>query len=445
MKKKNNKPFYLRIESLSSVVTGSCNYCTLHLPNKQEIEFLVDCGMFFDEGMDEYNSNFLFEPSKISFSIATHYHADHTGRFAMLYNQGYEGLIYASEYTTEHIKKHAIANWYAHKKSSPELLWNENDAIKLINNVKALKNNVILKVHPNIDIIFFKNAHCRGAIMCIVRCKYEEETINVLFTGDYKEKSSICKSWISDSYKESPITIVTEATYGIESKPEETFDKLVTNAIQEEGNVLIFGLGNEMFEHIITRIKQLKRKGKIDSDIPIYVEINRKFEMNNKVLRSMPSNVTFVKTVTEKTIALYDKKQKIIIVTERGGIDFFLPFMVKKENNMIIFTNHMRPNSNLLKFLNSSRGQYISYRGKEIEKLAQVYNTEEFGCHCFIEEVEKLVDFFENTNAIVFGHGDKCAKQEVVSHFNKKLKDIQGFYLRRGKAFRVTADGVKYE
>lgn len=445
MKKKNNKPFYLRIESLSSVVAGSCNYCTLHLPNKQEISFLVDCGTFFDEKKDEYNSDFVFDPSKISFAIATHYHADHTGRFAMLYNQGYTGAIYASEYTTEYIKKHAISGWYAHRKISPKLLWNEEDAIKLINNVKVLKNNVVLNVHPNIDIIFFKNAHCQGAIMCIVTCKYEEEKFNILFTGDYKERSLTRKSWISDLYRQSPITIVTEATYGIKSKPKETFDKLVVSSIQEEGNLLIFGIGEEMFEHIIARIKQLKQKGKIDSDIPIYVEINRKFEMNNKVLRSMPSNVTFVKNVTEKTIALYDKSQKIIIVTEIGGMDFFLPFMVKKENNMIIFTNHIRPNSNLLKFLNSSRGQYISYRGKEIEKLAQVYNTEEFGCHCFIEEVEKLVDFFENTNAIVFGHGDKYAKQEVVSHFNKKLKNIPSFYLRRGKAFRVTADGVKYE
>lgn len=445
MKKKNNKNFYLRIESLSSVVTGSCNHCTLHLPNKQKVEFLVDCGIFFNERMDEYNSNFPFEPSKISFSIATHYHADHTGRFATLYNQGYEGAIYASEYTSEYIKKHAISGWYAHKKSSSKVLWDEADAVKLINNVKVLKNNVVLNVHPNIDIIFFKNAHCQGAIMCIVTCKYGEEKINVLFTGDYKERSLMRKSWISDLYKQSPITIVTEATYGIKNKPKETFDKLVVSSMQEKDNVLVFGLGEEMFEHIIARIKQLKQKNKIDSNIPIYIEINRKFELNNKILRSMPSNVTFVKSVTEKTIALYDKNQKIVIATERGGIDFFLPHMLEKENNMIVFTNYIHPNSNLLKFLNSARGEYISYRNKKIEKLAQVCNTEEFGCHCFIEEVERLVDFFENTNAIIFGHGDKYAKQEVVSHFNKKLKDIPAFYLRRGRAFRVTTDGVKYE
>lgn len=105
MKKQKNKNFYFRIESLSSVTTGSCNYCTLHLPDRRTVEFLVDCGYFQDDSDPELNESFLFNPAKIAFAVATHNHLDHTGRFPILYAQGYEGKIYASEYTTEFLKK----------------------------------------------------------------------------------------------------------------------------------------------------------------------------------------------------------------------------------------------------------------------------------------------------------------------------------------------------
>lgn len=202
MKKKTNKNFYLRIESLSSVVTGSCNYCELHLPNKKIIKFVVDCGTFLDKSSYELNKTFSFDASEIDFAIATHHHIDHVGRFAMLYNQGYTGRVFTSEYTAEYMKKTAMSHFYRNTKEFETPLWNENDAITLIQNIVTLKNNVKLEINENIYIIFFKNAHCQGAIMCMVTCKYvNEENINVLFTGDYKERTIIRNSWISEEYK----------------------------------------------------------------------------------------------------------------------------------------------------------------------------------------------------------------------------------------------------
>lgn len=445
MKKKTNKNFYLRIESLSSVVTGSCNYCTLHLPNKQEVEFLVDCGSFLEEGMEELNNTFPFDPSKIKFVIGTHYHRDHTGRFPILYNQGYKGVIYTSKYTTEYIKKRSISNYYEHKRTTDKLLWTENDAVSLINNLQGLEINNVLKVHKNIDIIFFENAHCQGAIMCMVICTYKDEKFNVLFTGDYKEKNSIRKSWIPEAYRNMPVTIVTEATYGISTKPKETFDKLVGKSLNEGESVLVVALGESMFEHTVTRIKQLKQKGDINSDIPVYIETNRKFEISNRVLQFIPSNVTFVRNVAEKMNALYDKNQKIIIITERGGIDFFFPFILRDEKNMILFTNHMQCQSQVYKMLNIPKGQNVVLGNKTIKRMAQVYNTEEFGCHAFVEEIERLMKSFKSVNAVLIGHGDKYAKQKVISYYNQTLQTISCFSLKRGRAFRVTSTGVKYE
>lgn len=447
MKKQKNKNFYLRVESLSSRVTGSCNYCTLNLPDKPKVEFIIDCGSFLEDDTMEFNKDFPFNPSKLSFAIATHYHGDHTGRFAMLYNKGYQGYVYGSSYTVEYMKKKAISAYYEHKRALKEktTLWEEKDSISFINNLQELKINEPVQIHPNIEIVFFPNAHCRGAIMCRVKCTWEDEVIYVLFTGDYKEQNVIRKSWIPPEYKEEgPMNIVTEATYGLQEKPEKCFDKLVVKAIERNGSVLIIALGENMFEHSIMRIKQLKKKGIIDKNIPIYIEMNRVFEISKKILNSMPSNVTFVKDMVEKTIAKYDKEQKIIILTERGGIQVFLPYMIQNEKNVLIFTNHLPVQSNLRKILEISKGDSFVYMGQKITKVAQVYNTEEFGCHAFVEEIERLIKSFKKVNAIFFGHGDKYAKRAAAGYAGGNL-EINSFILKRGRAFRITPTSVKYE
>lgn len=447
MKKTKNRNFYLRIESLSSTVTGSCNYCTLNLPDKPKVEFVIDCGSFFEEEMMELNKSFPFNPSKLNFAIATHYHGDHTGRFAMLYNKGYQGYIYGSQYTVEHLKKKAISAYYEHKRAltGKATLWNEKDSISCINNLQELTINEPVQIHPNIEIVFFPNAHCRGAIMCRVKCTWEGESIIILFTGDYKQKTAIRKSWIPPEYiEESPINIVTEATYGLQEKPEECFDKLVTKTIERNGNVLITAFGEDMFEHSIMRIKQLKKKGMIDKNLPIYIETNRTFEISKKILNSMPSNVTFVRDMVEKTVAKYDKEQKIVILTERGGLEIFLPYMIQNENNMIILTNHLPAQSNLRKIIEIPRGDTFIYMNQKITKLAQVCNTEEFGCHSYVEEIERLVKSYNKVNAIFFGHGDKYAKRGMAGYTGGKLQ-IKSFVLKRGRAFRISTTAVRYE
>lgn len=447
MKKQKNKNFYLRIESLSSMVTGSCNYCVLHMPDKTMVEFVVDCGNFFEEEMKVLNSTFPFNPSKLSFAIATHYHGDHTGRLPMLYGHGFKGTTYASAYTTEYLKKKAISCYYEHKREceGKETLWEEKDAISLINNLKELEVSKTFNVHQNIEITFFPNAHCRGAIMCRVKCTYEDEQIIALFTGDYKEKTDVRRSWIPQEFKtEGRVTIITEATYGLKEQPVKCFDKRIGQCIERGGNVLISALGDETFESTIIRIKHLKKNGIVGQETPIYISTSRKFEITDKMLQSMPSNITFIKNTNEKEMAKYDQRQKIIIVKERGSLQTFLPYMIKNNKNTLIFTNHLPSTSNLRKILELQRGEELIYAGQKIQKLAQVYNTEEFGCHSFIEELERLIKSFDKVNAVLFGHGDKYAKQEVANYTGVTL-DIKSFILKRGRAFRITPNEVKYE
>jgi len=152
--------------------------------------------------------------------------------------------------------------------------------------------------------------------------------------------------------------------------------------------------------------------------------------------------VTFVQRISEKMMALYDKSPKIIILTERGALDIFLPHVLQSEGNSVIFTNHLPKNSKLRAIMQTPYGTGIKFT-HEVIKKASVYNTEEFAGHAFLEEIERLISSFENVNGILFGHGDKYAKRNISSYIGAKGKKT--FVLKRGRAFIVTLLTVKHE
>ena len=99
----NETRFYLDIMQAPTEVTGSFNYCTLHV-NDETIKFAVDCGMYQEKGYDEQNLSFPVNPKELDFAILTHNHVDHSGRFPYLVRQGFNNPIYPEVFTTRVLK-----------------------------------------------------------------------------------------------------------------------------------------------------------------------------------------------------------------------------------------------------------------------------------------------------------------------------------------------------
>lgn len=87
MSKNAKANMYVDIVSLHDEVTGSCNYCTVKLPDSRKIKFLVDCGLFQEEKYQKYNYGFPFEVSELDFVLVTHNHIDHIGRIPQLFKE----------------------------------------------------------------------------------------------------------------------------------------------------------------------------------------------------------------------------------------------------------------------------------------------------------------------------------------------------------------------
>ncbi len=78
--------------------TGSC-----HLLSANGHSVLLDCGLFQGRRGDTYarNSQFAFDPLRVSAVIQSHAHVDHSGKLPILVRAGFEGRIHATHGTRD--------------------------------------------------------------------------------------------------------------------------------------------------------------------------------------------------------------------------------------------------------------------------------------------------------------------------------------------------------
>lgn len=443
MKEKALKDFWVRMESGSSTVTGSFIYLKPNFPNgKKEPEIVFDCGTFLTDEYKVLNKDFICNPSKISYVFVTHEHIDHMGRLAGFYHQGYSGKVYASEYTVEIIKSTALKNYFCSKRKKEEPVHDEEDAMKLINSCRIVELNKTMVLDENVEIIAYNNAHTKGAVMYKIIYKYGNHRIRILITGDYKKKSIFGKSYFPNEEKyDQPITIITEATNGAKNRPVAIFEKEFKKAIYEGKSVLCSIVGGEKFEDPLYIIKNMQQEG-LSTEIPIYLEVKKSFSLKNVNPNVIPFNFNLVNNSNDRKIALYESRRKIIIISNNGAIQYYLPFIIGKESWTIFFLNHSFKGSLAERFM-VEKGSQVKIGNKEYKKIATVFHSDEFSLHYYIDEIKELINGFTNVNAVFLGHGESESKEKAKEELKKK-KGLNVLILKRGEAFKIYEDKVRH-
>lgn len=442
MQNKVNKDFWFRIESLSVEVTGSCNFVTYCVPGFQG-NFVVDCGMFIGKEEQKYNYDLSFDPKQVSHVFITHSHSDHCGRIGCLYNKGYQGKVYASEYTSEKLKTDAMRDFFSMRRTSEKLLYEEEDAKSIINQTEKLELYKTYQISQYLEVILLENAHQKGAVMYLFTLKYNGRRIQVLFTGDYKFKSFFGKSYFPIETYDDPITIVTEATHGTRKVPERKFKKIVKKAIRDGKKLLIVALGDARYEEPVYRIKEMKEDGKIPFSVPVFLELKRNFDISKMNLEILPANVTFCQKTIEREYALYYQAQSILVCTNRGSLTYYLEKVIDKSQYVIIFTMHVTANSLTDTYINTLKGNKVRVGKKELIKKASLFQTDEFSGHDYEAWIVKLLKRFTNIQGILLEHGAFESKQDLQKGLTSKLR-TNVYTLERGQAFKITEKGVRY-
>lgn len=437
------KGFRLRINASNSNVTGTCYHLELCIPGERSEEYLVDCGTFLEEDTVQYNGDFLFNPVKIKAIFLTHYHVDHYGQIPVAFEQGFVGKVYSSQGTIESLKEKAMTNFFAERRqNSQNMKYSEESTLNMIREAEALEYEQEYVMSDHLKVKLLPNTHLKGAVMFLFICECEGHTIYALFTGDYKA-SKFPKGL--EEYKDKPIAIITEGTYGTQEKPEPIFMQCLENAFKSKNTVVINATGEGRYDAILEKIEEARIAKTIPEDTIVFVEVKRNVvdKLNNS---EHDPSIFFVSRPDEKRLAIYEKCPKIIIVSTRGGVTFFMQEMVSKSDVTFLFTNYIAPSNRAKVWIESSKGTKLKVGKETFEKKAKLVEVRDFCGHAFAEDIAKFLRNFSNITGLLIGHGDKEAKRDLVPYLSKftELDRNKVFVLRRNIEYAVKETEVKY-
>lgn len=464
---------YVDIMDIHDKVTGSCHLCVISNPNGEKLKFVVDCGIFQQEEGNELNNNFPFDESNIAFCLVTHNHVDHTGRLPLLVKNGFRGKIYATE-TTCNLLPEALNDSYSvlysvlcsvlksrAKSLGTVPIYGEEDVACAVSLCTPCPYNETIQINENVRVNFFENAHLPGAAVILVRISFPEyEDINLLFTGDYNNKSVFqndvhIPQWVFDL----PITVIQESTYGdtdsFEIEP--CFDRNVLKATEEGWTVLapVFSLGRA--QEILYRLKCLQNSGQLDVTIPIYLDGKLAIRYTNMYLKGLvgiredmqdflPENFMFVDKKIRNTLLHEDNSCKIILTSSGmgsyGPARSYIPAYLGRQKMLIHFTGYTAAGTMGRKIKDTPTGEIVNVAGLLIKKRAKVEYTSEFSAHA---KADTMIDFlkqFTNLKLVLVNHGEPEVKEKFAARILKEVDSKYVGVLNRDTLFRVNSWGL---
>ena len=458
--------FYADVMALHPQVTGSCNIVTTRFPDGKKFHFVTDCGLFQGRDEEKYNDELFFNPEHIDFALVTHGHSDHIGRLPLMVRNGYRNPIYATDDTRsimpvsleDSVK---VLRTDARREKDKKVLYNDNDVSGTMQLVRGCNFEQTIHVNENIDVTFFNNGHLYGAAMILVEVHcFEHESINILFTGDYKKDNAFLDlaplpQWLFDM----PLTIVQESTYGDmdSSEIQETFVDNVIRCIKRGGTVVIpaFALGR--MQEVLYILKRLQDEGDLPFEVPIYVDgklgtkytrmcENGTLNIKEDMQDFLPQNVVFVDKTTRGTIIQDQKSCKIIVTTSGmgsfGPAQTYIPAYITNGNALIQFTGYTTEGTLGRRLKDTPKGKGVEIRGVEYRKAADVEYTNEFSAHSKADEMIAFLQQFNHLNLVLINHGEAPVKEmfaeRVLDEVNPKAVAILG----RQYFFRINPYGL---
>ena len=433
-------------------------------------KFLVDCGIYQGKAEleNENYKTFEFNPAEIDFMLLTHAHIDHSGRIPKLYNEGFNGPIYAHKATCDlcgimlpdsgHIQE-MESEWKNKKrlrkgeKIIPPL-YTAEDAVKCLEIFSAVKYDEIIQVDTNIFVRFNDAGHMLGSSIIEVWANEDGKETKAVFTGDLGNNDIPLLS--SPTMLESCDYLIMESTYGSRlhiknDQKAEMFLDIVSETIDNGGKVIIPSFAVGRTQEILYEINKIKetrddeefrRKYKTLMKVPVYVdsplaisatevfrqntdlfddEIKQKMESGDSPLEF--PGLKFTQTA-EESIALNESQESAIIISasgmcEVGRIKHHLKHNIWNPNNTILFVGYQAPGTLGYSIVNGA--ERVKIFGEECAVNARIEYIEGYSGHADQEWLMNFIySFISKPKHIFLVHGEE-ESQEVLK--NKILQE----------------------
>lgn len=266
-------------------VTGSC-----YLLQTGGHNILIDCGM--EQGPDLFENQALpVNPWEIEAVLITHAHIDHSGKLPLLYKEGFNGKIYATEATCDlcgimlkdsaHIQEFE-ASWRNRKakragKQEYIPIYTVEDAEGALSRFIPCDYHREQTILPGITAEFIDAGHLLGSASILLRITENGETVKVVFSGDIGNTD---KPILRDpEYFTQADYVITESTYGDRvhgPKPDYVAElaSIIQRTLDRGGNLVIPAFAIGRTQEILYFIRQIKEQGLVQghANFPVYVD-----------------------------------------------------------------------------------------------------------------------------------------------------------------------------
>lgn len=463
--------FHVDIMDIHDKVTGSCHLCVVMYPNGEKLKFIVDCGLFQGDGTPEEtnklnNKPLPFKVEDIEFGLITHNHIDHTGRSPLLAKNGFRGKIYTTEATCNFLQV-ALNDSYSvmksnAKKANTAPMYNEENVAKTVSLCEPCPYDETIEINENIRVNFFENAHLPGAALILVRIAcHGEENINLLFTGDYNNKSVFQEnvrlpSWVLNL----PLTVIQESTYGDTNSEdiELCFDRNLLQAVEQKWTVLVPVISLGRAQQVLYRLRCMQVTGLLDVNIPIYLDGKLTITYTNMFLKGyagirediknfLPENCTFVDKNLRRTLLGENNSCKIILTSSgmgsHGPASSYIPAYLARQKTLIHFTCYVAEGTVGRMLKDVPNNEIAKLHGKYIVKKAKVEYTSEFSAHAKADEMIKFLKQFSNLRLVLINHGETTVKEVFAKRVFQEVKPKNVGVLNSGNVFRIGSWGLE--
>lgn len=460
----------MKIKFLGGVrtVTGTC----LHI-SVNNIQILVDCGMYQGEDADETNRKpFPFNPSDIDCLFLTHAHIDHSGIIPKLVKDGFKGKIISTSATADLAEimlydsaeiQEKDAEWLTKKALRKGIdtafkpLYTGEDVRAAMSLFEKKSYGTTEHLGSGIKYRFIDAGHILGS--GTLEMWYQDSPVEkrIVFSGDIGKKGNPI---INDpQHVDAADYIVMESTYGnrMHKSMKESIDELIEAikiTFKRGGNVLIPAFAVGRTQDILYILNKAVREGRLNSpnvyvDSPLAEEATKVYlahpecydEEAVKMFQSQKGDAIklhFTATIEESQKINRIKSGAIIIagsgMCEGGRIRHHLKHNLWRSECSIIFVGFQANGTLGRKIIEGNKT--VNVLGEEIAVKARVYTIGGFSAHADQKELLEWLSAFSNKPEVFIVHGE----EEVSLEFEKVVQERFGFIThvpRKGEEFEI--------
>lgn len=437
--------FYANMNVLQAEVTGSAIPVTIYFPDNTEVSFLVDYGMFQEKNYTERNREKFSELEKLDFVLITHAHIDHVGRLPFLVKQGYEKKIYMTQVTkalsyialNESIKIDGIKN-----SGNPKMmLYNKADFYKTMKQIEVVEYRKTFSPVPFVNVTFYENGHLPGAAVIHVEAWHPEceETIDLLFLGDYKKDNILeVTPDFPQELLQRRVNIITESTYGNTNSWEipHVWKENMIRFLSEGKSIILPAISNYRLQERQYAYKKLVEEHPEFKKVRTYIEakLSEKFSIVYKNpyyhfredgMNFEPTNLIHIAENTRNAV-FKDNKQKVIFTSSgdatNGAAAVYVGHYLSNKNYVIYLTSYQFEGSVGQSCLQAKQGELVNLGGRMCTKQAEVLVTSECSGHDKADELINVFNQFPNKQSILINHGEESVQEIFLKRIEKDCK-----------------------